>query len=264
MCSFIYKKICLFLHTEWVTYFMFAYIAAAFIFLLIISWSSNTTMWCFWYQASSLPIVVISNVSQLPCGWASIMWYNMLTSEPKVRPAPRILPACIAQCSQFCQFCSFLSPPPEPVVLCEPALCELGAAVRGAELAVLLHHQTRLECWAAEHAGTQTAGWALNTVTVKNTDRQKLLPLMLMLRAIQYHLCFNPTGPKASKDPEAQIPWTKFCKVWTIKHTPFYMVNIIQVYLRHFFFLQIIIVPAGRQWKELHLLVVDWRNPGPD
>lgn len=37
-------------------------------------------------QATSLPIVVISNVSQLPSGWASIMWYNMLTSEPKVSP----------------------------------------------------------------------------------------------------------------------------------------------------------------------------------
>ncbi|KAM9397974.1 uncharacterized protein ACWYII_033021 isoform 1-T1 [Salvelinus alpinus] len=31
----------------------------------------------------SLPIVVISNVSQLPSGWASILWYNMLTSEPQ-------------------------------------------------------------------------------------------------------------------------------------------------------------------------------------
>ncbi|XP_045075894.1 signal transducer and activator of transcription 1-alpha/beta-like [Coregonus clupeaformis] len=34
-------------------------------------------------EAISLPIVVISNVSQLPSGWASILWYNMLTSEPK-------------------------------------------------------------------------------------------------------------------------------------------------------------------------------------
>ncbi|KAH0621593.1 hypothetical protein JD844_023064, partial [Phrynosoma platyrhinos] len=32
---------------------------------------------------TSLPIVVISNVSQLPSGWASILWYNMLTNEPK-------------------------------------------------------------------------------------------------------------------------------------------------------------------------------------
>lgn len=35
------------------------------------------------FETASLPIVVISNVSQLPCGWASIMWYNMLTSDPK-------------------------------------------------------------------------------------------------------------------------------------------------------------------------------------
>nr|XP_029137994.1 signal transducer and activator of transcription 1-like [Labrus bergylta] len=34
-------------------------------------------------QAMSLPVVVISNVCQLPSGWASILWYNMLTSEPR-------------------------------------------------------------------------------------------------------------------------------------------------------------------------------------
>ncbi|XP_053129470.1 signal transducer and activator of transcription 1-alpha/beta isoform X2 [Hemicordylus capensis] len=34
-------------------------------------------------ETMSLPIVVISNVSQLPSGWASILWYNMLTNEPK-------------------------------------------------------------------------------------------------------------------------------------------------------------------------------------
>ncbi|XP_064182681.1 signal transducer and activator of transcription 1-like [Anguilla rostrata] len=34
-------------------------------------------------EVSSLPLVVISNVSQLPSGWASVMWYNMLCSEPK-------------------------------------------------------------------------------------------------------------------------------------------------------------------------------------
>ncbi|TUA20073.1 Signal transducer and activator of transcription 1 [Bagarius yarrelli] len=35
------------------------------------------------FETTSLPIVVISNVSQLPCGWASILWYNMVTSDPK-------------------------------------------------------------------------------------------------------------------------------------------------------------------------------------
>ncbi|XP_071976988.1 signal transducer and activator of transcription 1-alpha/beta [Engystomops pustulosus] len=34
-------------------------------------------------ETVSLPIVVISNVSQLPSGWASILWYNMLTAETK-------------------------------------------------------------------------------------------------------------------------------------------------------------------------------------
>lgn len=49
--------------------------------------------------------------------------------------------------------------PSESVVLREPALGELGSAVWGTELAVLLHHQARPDRWAAEHAGTQTAGW---------------------------------------------------------------------------------------------------------
>lgn len=34
-------------------------------------------------EVVSLPVVVISNVCQLPSGWASILWYNMLTTEPK-------------------------------------------------------------------------------------------------------------------------------------------------------------------------------------
>ncbi|XP_034417090.1 signal transducer and activator of transcription 4 isoform X2 [Cyclopterus lumpus] len=34
-------------------------------------------------ETSSLPLVVISNVSQLPGGWASVMWYNLLTDEPR-------------------------------------------------------------------------------------------------------------------------------------------------------------------------------------
>ncbi|XP_062258964.1 signal transducer and activator of transcription 4 isoform X2 [Platichthys flesus] len=34
-------------------------------------------------ETCSLPLVVISNVSQLPGGWASVMWYNLLTHEPR-------------------------------------------------------------------------------------------------------------------------------------------------------------------------------------
>uniref|UniRef100_A0A671V1H9 Signal transducer and activator of transcription n=1 Tax=Sparus aurata TaxID=8175 RepID=A0A671V1H9_SPAAU len=38
---------------------------------------------CEFLQTCSLPLVVISNVSQLPGGWASVMWYNLLTDEPR-------------------------------------------------------------------------------------------------------------------------------------------------------------------------------------
>uniref|UniRef100_A0A665W7F9 Signal transducer and activator of transcription n=1 Tax=Echeneis naucrates TaxID=173247 RepID=A0A665W7F9_ECHNA len=38
---------------------------------------------CEIFQTCSLPLVVISNVSQLPGGWASVMWYNLLTDEPR-------------------------------------------------------------------------------------------------------------------------------------------------------------------------------------
>ncbi|XP_010788225.1 signal transducer and activator of transcription 4-like, partial [Notothenia coriiceps] len=34
-------------------------------------------------ETCSLPLVVISNVSQLPGGWVSVMWYNLLTDEPR-------------------------------------------------------------------------------------------------------------------------------------------------------------------------------------
>uniref|UniRef100_H3C1W0 Signal transducer and activator of transcription n=1 Tax=Tetraodon nigroviridis TaxID=99883 RepID=H3C1W0_TETNG len=34
-------------------------------------------------EAISLPVIVISNVCQLPSAWASTLWYNMLTTEPK-------------------------------------------------------------------------------------------------------------------------------------------------------------------------------------
>ncbi|KAF2987387.1 hypothetical protein EK904_002425 [Melospiza melodia maxima] len=37
----------------------------------------------FRHLTTSLPIVVISNVSQLPSGWASILWFNMLSTDPK-------------------------------------------------------------------------------------------------------------------------------------------------------------------------------------
>lgn len=38
-------------------------------------------------QTHSLPVVVISNICQMPNAWASILWYNMLTNHPKVSGA---------------------------------------------------------------------------------------------------------------------------------------------------------------------------------
>uniref|UniRef100_A0A4W3I9R9 Signal transducer and activator of transcription n=1 Tax=Callorhinchus milii TaxID=7868 RepID=A0A4W3I9R9_CALMI len=34
-------------------------------------------------ETSTLPVVVISNASQLLSGWASVLWYNMLCNDPK-------------------------------------------------------------------------------------------------------------------------------------------------------------------------------------
>ncbi|XP_077436074.1 signal transducer and activator of transcription 4 [Vanacampus margaritifer] len=34
-------------------------------------------------ETCSLPLVVISNASQIPAAWASVMWYNLLNNEPK-------------------------------------------------------------------------------------------------------------------------------------------------------------------------------------
>ncbi|XP_018091729.1 signal transducer and activator of transcription 4 [Xenopus laevis] len=34
-------------------------------------------------ETSSLPVVMISNVSQLPSAWASVIWYNLFSSEPQ-------------------------------------------------------------------------------------------------------------------------------------------------------------------------------------
>lgn len=46
--------------------------------------AANCLCACEIFQTCSLPLVVISNVSQLPGGWASVMWYNLLTDEPRV------------------------------------------------------------------------------------------------------------------------------------------------------------------------------------
>ncbi|KAM9328206.1 signal transducer and activator of transcription 1a isoform 2-T3 [Pholidichthys leucotaenia] len=98
-------------------------------------------------EAISLPVVVISNVCQLPSAWASILWYNMLTNEPK-------------------NLKFFLSPP----------------AAKWSQLAEVL-------------------SWQFSSVTKRGLSQEQLNMLADKL-----------LGPKAQRNPEGQIPWTKFCK----------------------------------------------------
>ncbi|XP_047432797.1 signal transducer and activator of transcription 1a isoform X4 [Mugil cephalus] len=98
-------------------------------------------------EAMSLPVVVISNVCQLPSGWASILWYNMLTTEPK-------------------NLKFFLSPP----------------QAKWSQLSEVL-------------------SWQFSSVTKRGLNQEQLNMLADKL-----------LGAKAQRNPEGQIPWTKFCK----------------------------------------------------
>ncbi|XP_041835045.1 signal transducer and activator of transcription 1a isoform X3 [Melanotaenia boesemani] len=98
-------------------------------------------------EAMSLPVVVISNVCQLPSGWASILWYNTLTTEPK-------------------NLKFFLSPPP----------------AKWSQLSEVL-------------------SWQFSSVTKRGLNQEQLNMLADKL-----------LGAKAQRNPEGQIPWTKFCK----------------------------------------------------
>uniref|UniRef100_A0A9J7YUW1 Signal transducer and activator of transcription n=1 Tax=Cyprinus carpio carpio TaxID=630221 RepID=A0A9J7YUW1_CYPCA len=113
---------------------------------------------CWSGMTTSLPIVVISNVSQLPSGWASIMWYNMLTSEPK-------------------NLSFFVTPP---------------SATWG-HLAEVL-------------------SWQFSSITKRGLNQEQLSMLGTKL-----------LGPKAVMDPEAQIPWNRFCKSGSEKNFTFWL-----------------------------------------
>ncbi|XP_051550574.1 signal transducer and activator of transcription 1-alpha/beta-like [Myxocyprinus asiaticus] len=110
------------------------------------------------FETTSLPIVVISNVSQLPSGWASIMWYNMLISEPK-------------------NLSFFVSPPP----------------------ATWVHL-------------SEVLSWQFSSITKRGLNQEQLSMLGAKL-----------LGPKAMMDPEAQIPWNKFCKAGSEKNFTFWL-----------------------------------------
>uniref|UniRef100_A0A4W4FQ98 Signal transducer and activator of transcription n=1 Tax=Electrophorus electricus TaxID=8005 RepID=A0A4W4FQ98_ELEEL len=110
------------------------------------------------FETTSLPIVVISNVCQLPCGWASIMWYNMLTSDPK-------------------NLSFFVNPP----------------TVSWGQLSEVL-------------------SWQFSSITKRGLNVEQLSMLGHKL-----------LGPKAAKDPEAQIHWNKFCKGGSEKNFTFWL-----------------------------------------
>ncbi|XP_028835380.1 signal transducer and activator of transcription 1a [Denticeps clupeoides] len=108
--------------------------------------------------ATSLPVVVISNVSQLPSGWASILWYNMLNSETK-------------------NLSFFLNPPP----------------VTWGQLSEVL-------------------SWQFSSVTKRGLNDEQLRMLGEKL-----------VGQRAVNDPEAAIPWSKFCKGGSEKNFTFWL-----------------------------------------
>uniref|UniRef100_UPI0037E8F655 signal transducer and activator of transcription 1a isoform X1 n=1 Tax=Semicossyphus pulcher TaxID=241346 RepID=UPI0037E8F655 len=121
-------------------------------------------------EAMSLPVVVISNVCQLPSGWASILWYNMLTTEPK-------------------NLKFFLSPPP----------------AKWSQLSEVL-------------------SWQFSSVTKRGLNQEQLNMLADKL-----------LGAKAQRNPDGQIPWTKFCKSANEKAFPFWLwiEGILDVIKRH-------------------------------
>uniref|UniRef100_A0A8C4GHA3 Signal transducer and activator of transcription n=1 Tax=Dicentrarchus labrax TaxID=13489 RepID=A0A8C4GHA3_DICLA len=121
-------------------------------------------------EAISLPVVVISNVCQLPSGWASILWYNMLTTEPK-------------------NLKFFLSPP----------------SAKWSQLSEVL-------------------SWQFSSVTKRGLNQEQLNMLADKL-----------LGAKAQRNPEGQIPWTKFCKGANEKAFPFWLwiEGILDVIKRH-------------------------------
>ncbi|XP_034533401.1 signal transducer and activator of transcription 1a isoform X2 [Notolabrus celidotus] len=121
-------------------------------------------------EAMSLPLVVISNVCQLPSGWASILWYNMLTTEPK-------------------NLKFFLSPP----------------QAKWSQLSEVL-------------------SWQFSSVTKRGLNQEQLNMLADKL-----------LGAKAQRNPEGQIPWTKFCKSANEKAFPFWLwiEGILDVIKRH-------------------------------
>ncbi|NXV77464.1 STAT2 protein, partial [Atlantisia rogersi] len=61
-------------------------------------------------ETSTLPFIIISNNNQLSSAWASILWFNMLSSNPKASRTPPAAPSLAPYLDRH----FFSSPPPAP------------------------------------------------------------------------------------------------------------------------------------------------------
>ncbi|KAG8004670.1 Signal transducer and activator of transcription 1 [Nibea albiflora] len=133
-------------------------------------------------EAISLPVVVISNVCQLPSGWASILWYNMLTTEPK-------------------NLKFFLSPPSAKWSQLSEILSWQFSSVTKRGL-----NQEQLNMLADKLLG-KIGKKPENLSAPLDACRS----VTLFFELVNSDNCFSP-GAKAQRNPEGLIPWTKFCK----------------------------------------------------
>uniref|UniRef100_A0A4W5NL62 Signal transducer and activator of transcription n=1 Tax=Hucho hucho TaxID=62062 RepID=A0A4W5NL62_9TELE len=166
-------------------------------------------------ETISLPIVVISNVSQLPSGWASILWYNMLTSEPKVEYSAFI---------QLNLYLYMLFALRSNHIAREKAhaLASLNQTVH--KCTALLFCLARcpgmsqnLKFFLSPPAASwgqlsEVLSWQFSSVTKRGLNEEQLSMLADKL-----------LGQKAQRNPEGLIPWTKFCKSLSEKSFPFWL-----------------------------------------
>ena len=131
-------------------------------------------------QTHSLPVVVISNICQMPNAWASILWYNMLTNNPKVSRGPgfsggSLVPqgCCSAGATLSSKGANVLFPIERELFHQTPNR-NVGSSGRGAELAVLFDHQARAEHRAVDNAGGETLRSALDTFSLCSPCKRTL------------------------------------------------------------------------------------------
>lgn len=118
-------------------------------------------------QTHSLPVVVISNICQMPNAWASILWYNMLTNHPKVRQHPLVERGGSERMFQYYSFkqifhlCWSGCLCTECELLHQASCGDMGPSGRGPKLAVFLHYQERPDHWTTHHTGWEITRWAV-------------------------------------------------------------------------------------------------------